>query len=258
MRFGVSTERHGRADGRDRVRATQVVLEAQAAEQAGFDSFGLAARVGAEDVVTSWIAATTRRVRIRPVVGAVADSARRWATIDTLSGGRLDLSLTTPEAVSALCGSWARSAEPLLPVQSPHPPVALVGDHLAAGRHRLALVGVLADHDGGAIDEVVDGYRQAWDAGIPLPGVTPSGDITLSVQVPAAGSALRDLVAHLATLGVAEVVIRLDGDHEELTGRIRALGAHLPALRAEAERVRPSDPAGRPGLPFPHHDRSLR
>ncbi|WP_418061030.1 hypothetical protein [Pimelobacter simplex] len=247
MRFGVSTHGHGAA-------ATQVVVAARLAAQAGFDTVGVAGP--SADVVASWIAATTTRVRIRAALGAaVPADPHRWATIDALSGGRLDLAAEDPAVLAALGRAWADSTEPLLPVQSPHPPLALAGDPVRAGRHRLPLYAVVEDDRAG---DLVDAYRQAWDAGRPLSGVAPSGDLTIALPVPDASAALLASVAHLATLGVAELTWRLEPGDE--SRRIAALAAHLPALRAEAERRHPSVSGGPAGAtpPFPLPDRSLR
>lgn len=250
MRFGVSTHGHGAA--------TQVVVAARHAAQAGFDTVVVAGT--SVDVVVAWSAATTARIRVRALLDAPGDAAdaHRWASIDALSGGRLEIAAADPRTLARLGRAWADRAAPLLPVQSPHPPLVLIGDPAVAGAHRLALHAVVPDAAPARVDDLVDAYRQAWDAGRPLPGVTPSGEIALELPTDATDATdAVATVAHLATLGVAELTWRVDLD--DAPRQVAALAAHLPGWRAEAERRHPSGPAGAAGVPsFPLHDRSLR
>ncbi|WP_033292577.1 LLM class flavin-dependent oxidoreductase [Amycolatopsis jejuensis] len=241
MKFGIVTQGYVREDADELTRVKQVVLEGQATERYGLDSFGVAEQhfkfptntTSAIDVVLSWVAATTERIRIKP--GAVIPALRHplavaenWATLDTLSGGRVDFAVgrgNTPKTADAfevaITETNARTLEALEvivkawteesfdhhgefwnfddvrvtphPVQSPHPPLSLaavsVGACSLAGSNRLGLMGAVNNLEWPQVEDRLRAYREHWDTGSTIAGATPNADITMYVPLHVAPTA---------------------------------------------------------------------
>lgn len=235
MRFGIVTQGYIRKDADELTRVKQVVLEGQATERYGLDSFGVAEQhfkfptnsTGAIDVIMAWVAATTERIRLKPAAVIPAlhhplNVAERWATIDTLSGGRVDFAVgrgNTPptanafevpipetnertiEALEIIVKAWTHDAfshhgrfwnfdDVRLtphPVQSPHPPLSMasvsVGSCTQAGSHRLGLMSAANNLEWHQIEARLDAYRAAWATGIALPHATPNAEVAMFVPL---------------------------------------------------------------------------
>jgi len=233
MRFGIVTQGYIRNDSNVYDRVRQVILEAQAAEHYGLDFFGVSEQhlkfptnsTGATEVILSWVAATTERLRLQP--GAVIpvlhhplNIAERWATIDILSGGRVDFAVgrgNTPKTADAfqvpIGETHARTVESLeiivkawtkeefshdgefftfdtlrvnpRPLQSPHPPLSLaavsVGAAAMAGSLRLGFMGTTNNLEWHQVQERLDAYHSAWDEGATIVGAAPNATVNLHV-----------------------------------------------------------------------------
>ncbi|MFC0449204.1 LLM class flavin-dependent oxidoreductase [Rhodococcus jostii] len=258
MKFGVVTQGYVRKDGDELTRIKQVVLEGQATERYGLDSFGVSEQhfkfptntTAAIDVVLAWVAATTERIRIKP--GAVVPALRHplaiaenWATLDTLSGGRVDFAVgrgNTPKTADAfevpVTETNARTLEALEviikawtndefdhhgtywnfdqvrvtphPVQSPHPPLSLaavsVGACGLAGQHRLGLMGAANNLEWHQIEDRLRAYRESWETGTTIAGATPSADV--SMFVPTHVASTMQAARDQAAYGIVEYTNR--------------------------------------------------
>lgn len=232
MKFGIVTQGYVRKGEDERQRVREVILEAQAAERYGFDSFGMSEQhfkfptntTGALDVLFPWIAATTERIRLMPAAVITPlhhplNIAERWATIDVLSGGRVDFAVgrgNTPptfaafeidpaetnartfEALEIIYKAW-NSREPFshhgefwnfdavrltpYPLQSPPPAPSLASVSLKscrmAGEHRLGWMGVTNNIEWHQIQAQFDAYREGWENGAEIPGTPPNSKITI-------------------------------------------------------------------------------
>lgn len=235
MKFGIVTQGYIRKEADELTRVKQVILEGQATERYGLDSFGVAEQhfkfptnsTGAIDVIMSWVAATTERIRLKPAAVIPAlhhplNVAERWATIDTLSGGRVDFAIgrgNTPptadafqvpipetnartlEALEIIVKAWTQNEFSHSgdfwqfnnvrltphPVQSPHPPLSMasvsVGSCEQAGSHQLGLMGAANNLEWHQLEARISAYRAAWEKGTPIAGATPNSEICMSVPL---------------------------------------------------------------------------
>ncbi|GAA4402353.1 LLM class flavin-dependent oxidoreductase [Tsukamurella soli] len=259
MKYGLYEQGYVRrgADPLERVR--QVVAEAQAAEWYGLEFFGVSEQhfkfptnsTGAIDTVLSWVAATTENLRLMPsaVIPALAHPlavAERWATIDVLSGGRLDFAVgrgNTPKTADAfqipIPETNARTMESLAiimkawsgeefshrgefwqfdnlrvhprPIQSPVPRVSLaaisVGACQLAGGNRIGLVATSNNVRWSQVHDRIGAYRAAWETGEVFPGAAPSSNVNL--QVPIHVAKTSQLAREQVEFGIVEYCNRV-------------------------------------------------
>lgn len=270
MKFGIVTQGYIRKDGDELSRVKQVILEGQATERYGLDSFGVAEQhfkfptnsTGAIDVIMSWVAATTERIRLKPAAVIPAlhhplNVAERWATIDTLSGGRVDFGIgrgNTPKTADAfevpIPETNARTIEALEiivkawtqnefshhgtywnfddvrltphPVQSAHPPLSMasvsVGSCAQAGSLRLGLMGASNNLEWHQIEDRLNAYRAAWETGTAIEHATPNSEVTMFAPLHVAKS--NQLAREQVEFGIVEYTNRAmlqDIKNHELT-----------------------------------------
>lgn len=240
MKLGIVCQGYVRKDSDEKTRLREVIREAQAADRVGLDSYGVSEQhfkfptnsTAALDQILGWIAATTEQIRIRPsaVIPALhhpLSVAENWATIDILSGGRVDFAVgrgntpktsdafeipipqTNPrtlEALDIIIRAWRGNEfayhgeffnfDPVrvtpAPVQSPHPSLSLaavsVGAATLAGEKQLGYLGATNNLEWHQIDNRINAYRNAWRTGQTIADAQPNSEITMVVPMHLAAS----------------------------------------------------------------------
>ena len=257
MKYGIIEQGYVRQDADPHERVLQLIAEAKEADRVGLSTFGVSEQhfkfptnsTGALDVILPWVAATTN---LRMLPSAVILSlhhplaiAERWATIDVLSGGRLDFAVgrgNTPKTASAFqiphTETNARTLESLdiifrawsgetfsyegefwqfedvrvhpIPVQKPHPRVSLAAvspsSAALAGRHRLGYLGGMHWLRWSQVHDRVNAYNEAWETGEAFEYATPVRHISL--QVPTHVAATDRLAREQVEFGIVEYANR--------------------------------------------------
>ena len=277
MRFGYTLPNHyGVEDPAD------LVGLASEAEELGFDSVWvshhllnldyIAERLGTKPyydplTVLTWVATSTERIRlgtsvlVLPLLEPMALS-KQLATIDIMSGGRLDVGVGvggmraeieaigfdlanrgtyTDESIEVMKALWTGEtvsyagkhfsfsgalASPA-PLQAPHPPL-LVGGSSDRSLRRVARYGD-AWHASMLLPDAMAPRLERLDQELEAVGRTRS-DLSLSVRLVVEDAVPHDTVEAYAELGVEEVALEIEtGDVAEQRRWLRALAAELIA-----------------------------
>lgn len=275
MRFGYTLPNHyGVEDPAD------LVGLASEAEGLGFDSVWvshhllnldyIAERLGTKPyydplTVLTWVASSTERIRlgtsvlVLPLLEPMALS-KQLATIDIMSGGRLDVGVGvggmraeiealgfdlatrgtyTDESIEVMKALWTGEAVSYAgrhfsfsgalaspaPLQAPHPPL-LVGGSSDRSLRRAARYGD-GWHASMLLPEQMAPRLERLDEELEAVGRT-RGDLSLSVRLVVGEAVPHDTVEAYAELGVEEVAFEIEtGDVAEQRRWLRALAAEL-------------------------------